>query len=98
VWQFLKTIAFDAAEYLTKNCSAVFKRGDSTTGKTWWFFEDLFASSIIYVRYNTFIEIYSTTPQATKPDSLWSVINEIENRMNRFSNNPTPAGSPREIL
>jgi hypothetical protein len=89
-----ESFAFDAAEYLTKNCSAVFKRGDSTTGKTWWFFEDRFESSIIYLKYNTFIEVSPfTTPQATPPDTLWSVINEVENRMNRLvCNSPSVEG------
>jgi hypothetical protein len=84
-----QSFAFDAAEFKTKSSSAVFKRGDSTTGKTWWFYESGPESGIICLKYNTFIEVNQyVKPQTSVIDSLWSAISEVENRMNRFAGNP----------
>jgi hypothetical protein len=75
--------AIVAMEFRINNVAAVFKKGDSTSGKTWWY-SDSSASGVILSlsKYNTIVEaVRAGTTFLFENDSLWIPINEISNRI-----------------
>jgi hypothetical protein len=85
--------ASTAVEARKNCCAAIFKRGDSTSGKTWWYSSSSNPANlyIIYQKYNTVIEATQYAPSIElAQDSLWKAINMIESRINHFAYSPPP--------
>lgn len=70
----------------------VFRRGDSSTDKTWWISDQSGKRvCIITLKYNTVIEaIQNVSTMTLAQDLLWSAINEIERRIQLFANTSPP--------
>jgi hypothetical protein len=92
--------ASTAIEAYKNGGSAIFRRGDTTGGKTWWFTGWFYSNGsceldIIYLKNNTVIEATQNAPSfELAQDSLWDAINEVEKRITYFSHSspPVPKG------